>query len=69
MINKLEKLADKLARDLQNKINKNGIYENAGQNELRIFEDKVNNTDLTYPEKYKLKQMFINKIENIANNF
>jgi hypothetical protein len=62
---KLDRKASTLITKVQNRINSKGAYENAGQDEQRLFEDMVNSSDLTYPEKYQLKQMFISRVDNL----
>lgn len=61
----LDHKASQLITKVQNKINETGAYENAGQNELRQFKDMLNKSDLTYPEKWQLEQMFNSKIDNL----
>lgn len=65
MYKKYNNLADKIIIKIQNEVNNGKIYENQGQKELRDFEDKINKTDLTYQEKYKLKSMLSDRIDNI----
>lgn len=61
----LDRKASQLVTKVQNKIDRSGAFENAGQNELRQFEDMLSNSDLTYQEKYQLKQMMISRIDNL----
>lgn len=62
----LDRKASQLVTKVQNKINTKGAFENAGQKELIQFEDMVNASDLTYPEKFQLKQMMIQAIDNLS---
>ena len=62
---KLDRKASALLTKVQNKINKSGAFENAGQNELRQFRDLLSQSDLTYQEKYQLKKMMIVRIDNL----
>lgn len=61
----LDRKASQLVTKVQNRINTKGAYENAGQNELRQFEDMLSASDLMYQEKYQLKQMMISAIDNL----
>lgn len=61
----LDRKASELVTKVQNRINTKGAYENAGQNELRKFEDMVNASSLMFQEKYQLKQMMISAIDNL----
>lgn len=61
----LDRKASQLIAKVQNKINKSGAYENAGQNELRQFKDILSKSDLTYSEKWQLEQMFNSRIDNL----
>lgn len=61
----LDRKASQLVTKVQNRIDTKGAYENAGQNELRQFEDMLSASDLTYQEKYQLKQMMISAIDNL----
>lgn len=61
----LDRKASALVTAVQNHIDTSGAYENAGQDELRKFTDMVNASNLTYPEKHQLKQMMIQRIENL----
>lgn len=60
-----DRKASAIVTKLQNEIAKNGYYENIGQKELREFESLVNLSDLLYQEKYQLKQMLIQSIDNL----
>jgi len=51
----LDNKASALVTKVQNRINRHGAYENAGQKELRDFRDMLAKSDLTYPEKYQLE--------------
>lgn len=62
---KLDRKASTIVTKLRNKVAKSGYYENLGQKELRDFEDEVNATDLMYQEKYQLKSMLSQAIDNI----
>jgi len=61
----LDRKASQLVIKVQNRINTKGSYENAGQNELRQFQDLLSKSDLTYQEKHQLKQMMIVAIDNL----
>lgn len=61
----LDRKASELVTKVQNRIDRKGAYENAGQAELRQFEDMLAKSKLTYQEKYQLKQMMINRIDNL----
>lgn len=61
----LDRKAGALVTKVQNRIDSKGAYENAGQKELREFETLLSASELTYPEKYQLKQMMIQRIENL----
>lgn len=61
----LDRKASALVTKVQNRIDSKGAYENAGQKELREFETLVNASELTYPEKYQLKQMMMQRIDNL----
>ena len=61
----LDRKASALVTKVQNRIDTKGAYENAGQNELRQFEDMLNASDLMYQEKYQLKQMMISAIDSL----
>lgn len=61
----LDRKASALVTRVQNKIDRSGAYENAGQDELRAFCDLLSTSDLTYPEKHQLKQMMISRIDNL----
>lgn len=61
----LDRKASALVTKVQNRINTKGAYENAGQNELRQFEDLLSASDLMYQEQYQLKQMMISAIDNL----
>lgn len=65
MYSKYDRLASAIITKLQNEIDKGNIYENQGQKELREFSDKLAKTDLTYQEKYQLKTMLSNRIDNL----
>lgn len=62
---KLDRKASALVTKVQNRINTKGAYENAGQNELRSFEDMLSASNLMYQEKHQLKQMMISRIDNL----
>lgn len=62
---KFDRKAASIVTKLQNEINNGKVYENQGQKELRKFEDDLNNTDLSYPEKYQLKSMLSTRIDNL----
>lgn len=64
-IETLENEAIKIITKLENRVNKKGYCENLGQKEQRQFNEKVDNTDLTYVEKTYLKEMFNKKIETL----
>lgn len=61
----LDRKASQLVTKVQNRIDRRGAYENAGQKELREFEDLVNASDLMFQEKFQLKQMMIQAIDNL----
>lgn len=61
----LDRKASVLVTKVQNRINTRGAYENAGQSELLQFEDLLSKSDLSYPEKYQLKQMMLLAIDNL----
>jgi hypothetical protein len=61
----LDRKASALVTKVQNRINTKGAYENAGQKELRDFEDILSASDLTYSEKFQLKSMMISRIDNL----
>ena len=63
--NQLDRKASTLVTKVQNRINTKGAYENAGQDELHQFEDMLSKSDLTYQEKYQLKQMMSMAIDNL----
>lgn len=60
-----ERKANNIIAKLKNKVNKNGYYENLGMNELRKFEEEVNLSQLMYQEKYQLKTMLSQSIDNV----
>ena len=62
----LDRKASALVTKVQNRINTKGAYENAGQKELRQFEDMLSASDLMYQEKAQLKEMMINRIDNLS---
>ena len=61
----LDRKASAIVTKLRNKVAKSGYYENLGQDELRKFEAEVNRSDLMYQEKFQLKQMLMQAIDNI----
>lgn len=61
----LDRKASQLVTKVQNRIDSKGAYENAGQTELRQFEDLVNASNLMFQEKFQLKQMMISAIDNL----
>ena len=61
----LDRKASALVTKVQDRIDSKGAYENAGQDELRQFEDMVNSSDLMFQEKFQLKQMMISRIDNL----
>lgn len=63
--NQLDRKASNILTKLRNEINSGKVYENQGQKELRQFEDLLSKSDLTYPEKYQLKSMLSNAIDNL----
>lgn len=65
MYRKYDRLASAIITKLQNEIDNGNIYENQGQKELREFSDKLAKTNLTYQEKYQLKTMLSNRIDNL----
>jgi hypothetical protein len=58
-----ELLADAEVKKIKSKINKKGMYENAGQKELRAFEDKVHQSDLSYSDQIDVIRYFENAME------
>ena len=64
----LDRKASQLITKVQNKIDKSGAYENAGQKELIQFKDILSESQLTYSEKWQLEQMFNNRIDNLNYN-
>lgn len=61
----LDSKASQLVTKVQNRINTKGAYENAGQKELRQFEDMLSASDLYVQEKHQLKQIMISAIDNL----
>lgn len=61
----LDRKSSALVTKVQNRIDRAGAYENAGQDELHQFEDMLSKSDLTYQEKYQLKTMMISAIDNL----
>lgn len=61
----LDRKASQLVTKVQNKIDRSGAYENAGQKELRTFCDMVDSSDLYIQEKFQLKDMMIQAIDNL----
>lgn len=60
-----DRKASSIVTMLQNRIAKTGYCENLGQNELRKFEDSLNKTQLTYPEKAQLTEMLSLTIDKL----
>ena len=63
----LDRKASELVTKVQNRIDIKGSYENAGQDELRQFEDMLSKSNLTYQEKYQLKTMMSTSIDNLRH--
>ena len=59
------KKADNIVSKVQNKVTKKGGYENAGQKEIRQFEDSLDNTKLSHQAKSVLKSYINDKVDNI----
>jgi len=60
-----DKQASSIITKLQNRIAKKGYCENLGQSELRKFEDSLNKSELTYPEKAQLTEMLSSTINEL----
>lgn len=60
-----KKMADGVAKTVQDKIKKRGGYENAGQNEIRKFMDKVRSAKLPYSIESELNTYINNLIDNL----
>lgn len=67
LYNKLDRKAGAIVTKVQNRIDKHGAYENAGQDELREYCEEVHShwNELTYPERYQLTQMLSVRINNL----
>lgn len=59
-----KKKADKIFQQVQNKINKKGSYENAGQDEIRKYEEEVSRNISDFQIKRRLSEYINNKIDN-----
>ena len=63
---KYYKIADRLVKKAQNIINTIGAYEDAGQSEVREFEDILSNSKgLTYKEKSDLLNYMNSRVDNL----
>ena len=60
-----DRKASSIVTMLQNRIAKTGYCENLGQNELRKFENNLNKTELTDPEKAQLFVMLSLAIDKL----
>ena len=65
MYKKYDKKAGQLITKIKNEIARGKIYENQGQKESRQFEDMLNESELTYQEKYQLSTMFREVLESL----
>ena len=59
-----KKKADKIFQKVQDKINKKGSYENAGQSEIREYEEEVSRNVSDFQTRCRLSEYINNKIDN-----
>lgn len=64
IIHKYERKADSIIARVQKRINTSGAYENAGQREIRLFEDSLPSF-LHYTDECHLKDYINNGIDNL----
>lgn len=62
---KLFKQADKIAKNVQNRINTKGAYEDAGQREITLFMDKVRASDIHYSDQCTISEYINRLIDNL----
>jgi hypothetical protein len=56
--------ADKIFEKVQERINKKGAYENAGQDEIRKYEEEVSRNISDFQTRCRLSEYINNKIDN-----
>jgi hypothetical protein len=60
-----KRLADSTIKKVQDRIKLKGAYEDAGQNEIRKFMDKVGNSDLSYNAQAELQDYINELVDNL----
>lgn len=61
----LKELADEMVNTVQYVINHRGAYENAGQDEIRTFEDIVRDCEFHYQQQCNLIEYINRKVDNL----
>jgi hypothetical protein len=56
--------ADEIFEKVQKRINKKGSYENAGQDEIRKYEEEVSRNISDFQTRCRLSEYINNKIDN-----